>query len=143
MLQKFLRGLQEADYLLSRLASLPFPKRYTRQGACGRTGVCCRNIGVVAPGWVFQRKLFKGIVQWWYEYVNEFYIKQVLPDEYVFVFGCPYLKDNQCSRYASRPPICRHYQNGGFFVKPATFPTCGFRFVARSPSALASRAPHH
>ncbi len=128
MLRKFLRALQEVDYALVRLVEWPFPKKYQRRGQCHKTGVCCRNIGVVAPDWVFRSRAATRMVQWWYEYVNEFYLKQIEADEQVFVFGCPYLKENTCSRYASRPPICRNYPQGGFFTRPATFQTCGYHF---------------
>ena len=128
MLRSFLKLIQEVDHWLTQLTLDIFPKRYQRKGSCERTGVCCRNIGIVGPRWIFASPLAKKIVVWWYEYVNEFYLKTIQPDEQVFIFGCPYLKENLCSRHATRPPLCRRYPAAGFFLKPATFKTCGFRF---------------
>ena len=131
MLRKFLRLIQEIDYFFSKLVYAVFPKQYPRSGTCHKTGVCCRNIGVVAPRWVFASPLATRWVIGWYQYVNEFFFKALYADEQVFVFGCPYLKDNLCSRHAHRPPICRAYPQAGFFTRTATFATCGFHFLKR------------
>ena len=128
MLRKILRFIQLLDYLLTRFVYSVFPLRYRRHGHCRKTGVCCHSIGIVAPAWILESRAALRLVIAWYEYVDEFFIKGVYPAEQVLVFGCPYLKENICSRYASRPPLCRSYPQGGFFTKPATFPTCGFSF---------------
>lgn len=132
MLRSLLRAAQEVDNFFTRLVYQVFPKRYRRSGRCRRTGVCCRNIGIAAPLWIFNSRPARRLVTWWYQYVNEFFLKGIYPEEQVFIFGCPYLKENQCSRYRRRPPICRNYPSGGFFLKPATFKTCGFQFKVRT-----------
>ena len=106
--------------------------RYVRRGACARTGLCCRTLGIELPeSWV-RRPRVVAFFQRWYALVHNF---QPIgpPQGRLLPLSCGYLRDGHtCGIYPFRPKLCREYPQVSLFGKVELHRGCGYWFVERA-----------
>ncbi|MCH9622055.1 MAG: hypothetical protein S4CHLAM20_14900 [Chlamydiia bacterium] len=114
------------DSLAQWVAKLIVPPPFVKAGQCKKRGNCCYHILVRKT-----RAPFGFLDLFWHTQINGFYRREKKAVMYdgkpVYVMGCRYLKKNgACSRYLTRPQICRSWPRIEIFGAPEILKGCGF-----------------
>ena len=114
------------DSLAQKIAKLFIPPPFVKAGRCKKRGNCCYYILVRKT-----RAPFGFLDLFWHTQINGFYRRQKEPEfvdgHPVYVMGCRYLsKKGKCTRYFTRPQICRTWPRIEIFGPPEMLKGCGF-----------------
>ena len=101
---------------------------YSFQGGCRQSGNCCRGIMLYDAGKPISTPSD------WNHYLSThpeyFSFKPQKNDEQITAYDCESLTcDNQCSRYQSRPQMCKNYPVSFFFQHGYIHSDCGYSVV--------------
>ena len=101
-------------------------------GQCKLCGVCCDNI-LLRDGnrWLRNEKQFRALCE--EDSRFEGFVPTERDDYGHLAFTCSHLKDNICTSYEGRLPLCRNYPSKSIYYQGVDLrPDCGFSFKAVS-----------
>jgi Fe-S-cluster containining protein len=108
---------------------------FQRSGSCKQCGNCCRNLQLL-----HKEKVIASEEEWFriqdqYPIYKIFEIISKSPKG--LTFQCTKItKDNLCSIYTQRPPVCRRYpKRKQLIMHPEEFKNCGFYLSKRKSFA--------